>query len=175
MTETTKKTPSKKSVKVVEKKTTAVANKKPSPKAKSIKKESKVTVAKTVKTVDKSSPTKEQKVKPVIKAENTKTSLKSAEVEKTKAGITDVVEKVSVSSTEENMEKAASSVAIKERKFQKMIRIIQTGSSTRRNKKQSLYLKSLGLGKIGKEKELVDSNSVRSLIKKVIHMIKIVE
>jgi large subunit ribosomal protein L30 len=62
-----------------------------------------------------------------------------------------------------------------ENKSQKKIQVVQIGSSIRRDKRQALYLKSLGLGKIGKKKELVDSNSVRSLISKVLHMVKIVE
>lgn len=58
---------------------------------------------------------------------------------------------------------------------EKIIKIRQTGSSIRRDGRQALYLKSLGLGRIGKEKELVDSNSVRCLIAKVRHMIEVVE
>lgn len=56
----------------------------------------------------------------------------------------------------------------------KIIKVRQTGSSIRRDGRQALYLKSLGLGRIGKEKELVDSNSVRCLIAKVRHMIEVV-
>lgn len=56
----------------------------------------------------------------------------------------------------------------------KMIRIRQTGSPIRRNKKQALYLQSLGLRKIGSERELVANNTVLELIKKVQHMVKIV-
>ena len=54
------------------------------------------------------------------------------------------------------------------------IRIRQTGSSIRRDKRQALYLNSLGLGKIGSERELVVNNSVLKLIEKVRHMIEIV-
>lgn len=57
----------------------------------------------------------------------------------------------------------------------KTIKVRQTGSSIRRDGRQALYLKSLGLGRIGKEKELVDSNSVRCLIAKVRHMVEVVE
>jgi large subunit ribosomal protein L30 len=57
----------------------------------------------------------------------------------------------------------------------KKLRVTQTGSPIRRNAKQFLYLKSLGLGKIGDTKELIEDNSVRSLIAKVLHMIKVVE
>ncbi len=56
----------------------------------------------------------------------------------------------------------------------KMIKIRQTGSPIRRNKKQALYLKSLGLRKIGSERELIANNTVLELIKKVQHMVKIV-
>lgn len=54
------------------------------------------------------------------------------------------------------------------------IRVRQIGSSIRRNKKQALYLSSLGLGKIGAERELVLNNSVKKLIEKVRHMVKVV-
>lgn len=54
------------------------------------------------------------------------------------------------------------------------IKLKQTGSSIRRNKRQSLYLKSLGLGKIGMEKELVLNNSINSLIEKVRHMVEVI-
>ncbi|MDO4974791.1 MAG: 50S ribosomal protein L30 [Alphaproteobacteria bacterium] len=54
------------------------------------------------------------------------------------------------------------------------IKLRQTGSSIRRNKKQALYLKSLGLGKIGSEKELVLNNSIKSLIEKVRHMVEVI-
>ncbi|MDR1488333.1 MAG: 50S ribosomal protein L30 [Holosporales bacterium] len=57
----------------------------------------------------------------------------------------------------------------------KTIKITQIGSSIRRDSKQALYLKSLGLGKIGATKELIDSNSVRKLIAKTRHMIEVTE
>ena len=56
----------------------------------------------------------------------------------------------------------------------KTIKVRQIGSPIRRNKKQSLYLKSLGLSKIGSERELVANNTVIKLIKKVQHMVKVV-
>ena len=56
----------------------------------------------------------------------------------------------------------------------KTIKVRQTGSPIRRNKKQAMYLKSLGLRKIGSEKELVANNTVLELIKKVQHMVKII-
>ncbi len=56
----------------------------------------------------------------------------------------------------------------------KTIRVKQIGSPIRRNKKQRLYLKSLGLRHIGSERELEANGSVLALIKKVGHMVKIV-
>jgi len=56
----------------------------------------------------------------------------------------------------------------------KTIKIRQTGSPIRRNKKQALYLKSLGLKRIGSERELVANNTVLALIKKVQHMVKVI-
>jgi large subunit ribosomal protein L30 len=60
-------------------------------------------------------------------------------------------------------------------KIEKTIKVKQIGSSIRRDRRQALYLCSLGLGKIGSEKELVDSRSVRKLIEKVRHMIVVEE
>jgi large subunit ribosomal protein L30 len=184
MADTTKKTPSG-SAKVAEKKTTTTATKGktasatkkssvtkakdqvvPPKSVKTVEKKEKATAAKTVKVVGESSTAKSQKDKSVV---GPKASLESTKIDKTET------ETVSVSSAQKNVEKSANPEVAKEKKFKKMIQIIQVGSSTRRDKKQNLYLKSLGLGKIGKKKELVDSNSVRSLIKKVMHMIKIVE
>lgn len=54
------------------------------------------------------------------------------------------------------------------------IRVRQVGSPIRRDKRQALYLKSLGLRKIGSERELVATNSVLKLIEKVRHMVKVV-
>lgn len=56
----------------------------------------------------------------------------------------------------------------------KTIKIRQTGSPIRRNKKQALYLKSLGLKRIGSERELVANNTVLALIKRVQHMVKVI-
>ena len=54
------------------------------------------------------------------------------------------------------------------------IKIRQTGSSIRRDKRQGLYLKSLGLRKIGSERELIVNNSILKLIAKVRHMIEVI-
>lgn len=56
----------------------------------------------------------------------------------------------------------------------KKIKIRQTGSSIRRDKRQALYLKSLGLRGIGSEKELEANNTVLKLIEKVRHMVKVI-
>lgn len=55
------------------------------------------------------------------------------------------------------------------------IKIMQTGSPIRRDGKQRLYLKSLGLGKINRVRELQDTPAVRGLITKLQHMVKVVE
>jgi len=57
----------------------------------------------------------------------------------------------------------------------KTIRVRQTGSSTRRPPIQAAPLKGLGLGRIGRERELEDTPSVRGMIRKVAHLIEIVE
>jgi large subunit ribosomal protein L30 len=56
----------------------------------------------------------------------------------------------------------------------KKIKINQIGSPIRRDKKQGLYLKSLGLRKIGSERELESSHSVLKLIEKVRHMVEVI-
>lgn len=58
-------------------------------------------------------------------------------------------------------------------KFLEKIKIRQVVSSIRCDKRQVLYLKSLGVRKIGSEKELIANNSVLELIKKVRHLIEI--
>ncbi|WP_031550754.1 50S ribosomal protein L30 [Parvularcula oceani] len=54
------------------------------------------------------------------------------------------------------------------------IKVRQTGSPIRRPKDQHATLKGLGLGKIGRERELEDTPSVRGMIRKVSHMVEIV-
>lgn len=60
-------------------------------------------------------------------------------------------------------------------KINKTILVRQVGSPLRRDARQSLYLKSLGLGKMNRTRELVDTPAVRGLITKVSHMVKVVE
>ncbi|MDF1769582.1 50S ribosomal protein L30 [Maricaulis sp.] len=55
------------------------------------------------------------------------------------------------------------------------IRVRQTGSAIRRPKDQRATLVGLGLNKIGRERELEDTPSVRGMIAKVSHMVEIVE
>ena len=57
----------------------------------------------------------------------------------------------------------------------KTIKIRQTGSPIRRDEKQRKQLTGLGLNKIGRERELEDTPAVRGMIRKVAHMVEIVE
>ena len=56
----------------------------------------------------------------------------------------------------------------------KMLTVRQTGSSIRRPKDQHQTLVGLGLGRIGKQRELEDTPSVRGMIRKVAHMVQVV-
>jgi large subunit ribosomal protein L30 len=56
----------------------------------------------------------------------------------------------------------------------KLIKVQQYGSPIRRNRRQSLYLKSLGLGKMNSVRELKDNEIVRSLLAKLPHMVRVV-
>ena len=58
---------------------------------------------------------------------------------------------------------------------QKTVTVRQTGSAIRRKPDQRATLVGLGLGRIGKERTLEDTPSVRGMINKVAHMVKIVE
>ncbi|MDN4630688.1 MAG: 50S ribosomal protein L30 [Oxalobacteraceae bacterium] len=55
------------------------------------------------------------------------------------------------------------------------IKITQTGSPIRREKDQRATLIGLGLNKMHKTRELEDSPEVRGMIRKVAHMVKIVD
>lgn len=57
----------------------------------------------------------------------------------------------------------------------KMIKVRQTGSPIRRPKDQQQTLVGLGLNKIGRVRELEDTPSVRGMIRKVSHMVEVVE
>jgi large subunit ribosomal protein L30 len=53
------------------------------------------------------------------------------------------------------------------------IKITQTGSPIRRTADQRATLIGLGLNKMHKTRELVDTPEVRGMIKKVQHMVKV--
>ena len=55
------------------------------------------------------------------------------------------------------------------------IKIKQTGSPIRRTKDQRATLVGLGLNKMHKVSELQDSTEVRGMIRKVQHMVEVVE
>jgi large subunit ribosomal protein L30 len=55
------------------------------------------------------------------------------------------------------------------------IKVKQTGSSIRRPAIQLATLKGLGLGKMNRVRELEDTPEVRGMIKKIRHMVEIVE
>ncbi len=57
----------------------------------------------------------------------------------------------------------------------KTIKVKQTGSPIRRPQDQRATLVGLGLNKIGRVRELEDTPSVRGMIRKVRHMVEIVE
>jgi len=57
----------------------------------------------------------------------------------------------------------------------KTLKVRQTGSPIRRPEDQRQTLVGLGLGKIGRVRELEDTPSVRGMIAKVSHMVEIVE
>jgi large subunit ribosomal protein L30 len=56
-----------------------------------------------------------------------------------------------------------------------MISIKQIGSPIRRDPRQRLYLKSLGLGKMNRVRQVVDNASTRGLLDKLRHMVVVVE
>ena len=57
----------------------------------------------------------------------------------------------------------------------KTIKVRQTGSPIRRPADQAATLKGLGLGRIGRERTLEDTPAIRGMIRKVAHMVEIVE
>lgn len=58
---------------------------------------------------------------------------------------------------------------------QKTLKVKQVVSGCGRVKSQIETLKGLGLGKVGREKVLLDTPEIRGMIKKVSHLIKIIE
>ncbi|SFJ76640.1 MULTISPECIES: 50S ribosomal protein L30 [unclassified Caulobacter] len=57
----------------------------------------------------------------------------------------------------------------------KTVKVRQTGSPIRRNAIQRATLAGLGLNKLGRESELEDTPAVRGMIRKVQHLLEIVE
>ncbi|WP_419251722.1 50S ribosomal protein L30 [Caulobacter sp. ErkDOM-YI] len=57
----------------------------------------------------------------------------------------------------------------------KTVKVRQTGSPIRRNATQRATLAGLGLNKLGRESELEDTPSIRGMIRKVQHLLEIVE
>jgi large subunit ribosomal protein L30 len=57
----------------------------------------------------------------------------------------------------------------------KTVKVRQTGSPIRRNADQRATLAGLGLNKLGRVSELEDTPSVRGMIRKVQHLLEIVE
>ena len=55
-----------------------------------------------------------------------------------------------------------------------VITVRQFGSPIRREASQEQTLKGLGLGKVGRERELEDTPAVRGMVRKVRHMVEIV-
>ena len=57
----------------------------------------------------------------------------------------------------------------------KTVTVIQTGSPIGREASQRQTLVGLGLNKIGRKRELEDTPSVRGMINKVKHLVRVVE
>ncbi len=60
-------------------------------------------------------------------------------------------------------------------KTKKTIKVRQTGSPARRPQDQRATLVGLGLGKIGRVRELEDTPAVRGMINKIPHLVKVVD
>ena len=56
----------------------------------------------------------------------------------------------------------------------KMIKIEQVGSPQRRHHDQRATLIGLGLNKIGRTRDVVDTTATRGMIRKVQHLVKVV-
>jgi large subunit ribosomal protein L30 len=57
----------------------------------------------------------------------------------------------------------------------KTIKVVQTGSPQRRHHLQQATLIGLGLNKIGRTRELPDTPMTRGMIRKVQHLVRIVD
>ncbi len=71
--------------------------------------------------------------------------------------------------------KAAAKKTAAKKDAGKTVRITQTGSPIRREKSQRETLIGLGLNKMGRTRELEDTPSVRGMIRKVRHMVRVGE
>lgn len=58
---------------------------------------------------------------------------------------------------------------------QATICIKQIGSPIRRDPRQKVYLRSLGLGKMNRVRQVVDNASTRGLLDKLRHMVAVIE
>ncbi|MFD2649497.1 50S ribosomal protein L30 [Devosia albogilva] len=56
----------------------------------------------------------------------------------------------------------------------KTITVVQVGSPIRREKSQRATLIGLGLNKMNKQRELVDTPEVRGMINKIPHLVRVV-
>ena len=57
----------------------------------------------------------------------------------------------------------------------KTLKVRQTGSPIRRPQDQRATLVGLGLNKVGRVRELEDTPAVRGMIRKVAHMVEVIE
>ena len=71
--------------------------------------------------------------------------------------------------------KAAAKKTAAKKDAGKTVRVTQTGSPIRREKSRRETLIGLGLNKIGRTRELEDTPSVRGMIRKVRHMVRVEE
>lgn len=55
----------------------------------------------------------------------------------------------------------------------KTVTVTQTGSTIARDKRQQTILVGLGLGRIGKSRELPDTPAIWGMIKKVAHLVRV--
>ena len=55
------------------------------------------------------------------------------------------------------------------------VRVRQVGSPIRREESQRATLRGLGLNKLGRERELVDTPAIRGMIRKVAHMVEVID
>jgi len=89
-------------------------------------------------------------------------------------GVQDVVGKSLGTSNPYNMVRATFD-GLKIMAKKATLKVRQTGSPIRRKPDQKATLVGLGLGKIGRVRELEDTPSVRGMINKISHMVEIVE